>query len=161
MFLVLAVLTFSAGYCFALEAQPVSPIGLTLTQESKQCVIGESCLVRVTLLNVSKETVPVRLTSGEDSAYSDYQFEIKRKDGKPLVRRDPLNPGHGVIVSPMQSDLKIPVLPGQAPYCTFSVGDIAKINRPGTYLIKVQRDNKTYGPYWTATSNTLAVTYAR
>lgn len=152
--------TFIAYY-FAAGEQLANPITLTITQETKQCRVGKPCSIKVMLINMSAEVVPVRIDVGELTTFMNYRMDVKRKDGKLVVQRDPLNPGDGAIIAPMFSEETIPFSPGQSTYEVFALGDAVKIKRPGTYLIKVQRDNKTHGPYWTTTSNTLAVTYTR
>lgn len=159
------VLSAASPFSLLQEFTPVEqsthPILLVLTQESGRCKVGQPCLVKVTLTNISNEVVRVRIVVGELATFMNYGMDVKRKDGKPVAQRNPLNPGNGEIIAPMFSEYKVPFTPGQSTYESFQLGDVARIDRPGTYLIKVQRDNRGCGPFWTATSNTLAVTYTR
>ena len=150
------LMLFYFNSCPAQQEKEPSPIAITVSQEGV-CILGKQCDVKVVLKNISQDRLRVRFTYGIHAGYEDYMISVKAANGRPVKRLDPFNYVNSGRIEYLQSDNKMDFAPGQSFSQDFLLGDVAKITRPGTYLVQLQRDNRGLGPSWNATSNELAI----
>jgi len=136
-------------------APPVTPY-LSIAAQPPVVQSGQDVRVDVNITNRSNETIPMAVAVGKGTAEFDYDIAVTRQDRRPVERteygRSLVGAGtHSVRVSKQLINLK----PGQSYSDYFMLNKVFDVSRPGTYLVRVEREPV---PGQNATARSSAIT---